>query len=180
MGRRTREELVAIKEQILNLYEQGTSIKSMQEKYHVKKNIIKQIEKITLKFKVKTGANDQVFGSVSTKQIASELKKNGIDIVSRGKIGVAFVPQQLHGAQRDLEHSAQHLDHQYARGHNGGALQIILLFCLRHGMTSPKKKHQRSCAESSYARTQYFTPAGRFLQAKARKSLTGLDFSPEI
>lgn len=40
MGRRTREELVAIKEQILNLYEQGTSIKSMQEKYHVNHNTI--------------------------------------------------------------------------------------------------------------------------------------------
>lgn len=35
-------------------------------------------EKIT--FKVKTGANDKVFGSISSKQISEELKKLGYDI----------------------------------------------------------------------------------------------------
>ena len=35
-------------------------------------------KKIT--FKVKTGAGDKVFGSISTKQIADELKKNGFEI----------------------------------------------------------------------------------------------------
>lgn len=35
-------------------------------------------EKIT--FKVKTGANDKVFGSISTKQIVEELKNKGYDI----------------------------------------------------------------------------------------------------
>lgn len=39
-----------------------------------------KLEKITLKFKVKTGKNDQVFGQVSTKQIVSELKNRGFDI----------------------------------------------------------------------------------------------------
>ena len=39
----------------------------------------KKIEKITLKFNVKTGSMDQVFGSVSTKQIVTELKKLGFN-----------------------------------------------------------------------------------------------------
>ena len=33
-----------------------------------------------LSFVVKTGANDKVFGSISTKQICEELKKNGYNI----------------------------------------------------------------------------------------------------
>lgn len=40
----------------------------------------KKIEKVTLEFKVKTGNIDQVFGSVSTKQIVTELKKLGFNI----------------------------------------------------------------------------------------------------
>lgn len=39
-----------------------------------------KVEKLNLKFKVKTGAGDKVFGSVSTKEIASELKEKGFDI----------------------------------------------------------------------------------------------------
>lgn len=42
--------------------------------------IKEKLEKTTLKFKVKTGKNDQVFGQISTKQIASELKNKGFDI----------------------------------------------------------------------------------------------------
>ncbi len=42
-----------------------------------------KIEKLTLNFKVKTGKDDQVFGSISTKQIVLELKKNGIDVDKR-------------------------------------------------------------------------------------------------
>ena len=34
-----------------------------------------ELEKLTIKIKVKTGAGDRVFGSVSTKQINEELKK---------------------------------------------------------------------------------------------------------
>lgn len=34
-----------------------------------------ELEKLTIKIKVKTGASDRVFGSVSTKQINEELKK---------------------------------------------------------------------------------------------------------
>lgn len=42
--------------------------------------IKKELEKINLKFNVKTGKQDMVFGSISTKQIATELKKHNIDI----------------------------------------------------------------------------------------------------
>lgn len=42
--------------------------------------IKEKMSKITLKFKVKTGAGDKVFGSVSTKQIADELKKQSYNI----------------------------------------------------------------------------------------------------
>lgn len=38
------------------------------------------IENITLEFKVKTGANEQVFGSISSKQIQQELEKKGFKI----------------------------------------------------------------------------------------------------
>ena len=37
-----------------------------------------KIEKLVLSFKVNTGKNDQVFGTISTKQIASSLEQKGI------------------------------------------------------------------------------------------------------
>lgn len=40
----------------------------------------KKLETKTLKFKVKTSKDGKVFGSVSTKQIADELKNQGFDI----------------------------------------------------------------------------------------------------
>ena len=39
-----------------------------------------KIEKITLSFPVKAGEQDRVFGSISVKQIISELKNKGFDI----------------------------------------------------------------------------------------------------
>ena len=39
-----------------------------------------KIEKLELTFKVKTGKEGKVFGSISSKQIAEELAKKGIDI----------------------------------------------------------------------------------------------------
>lgn len=42
--------------------------------------IRKKLENKTIKFKVKTGKQDQVFGTISTKQISDELKKLGFDI----------------------------------------------------------------------------------------------------
>lgn len=46
-------------------------------------NIKSKIEKLVLKFKVKAGAGDRVFGSISSKQIATELSKKGIEIDKR-------------------------------------------------------------------------------------------------
>lgn len=56
--------------------------KEIEEKTIIKEceEIKKKIEKTTLQFKVKTGKMDQIFGSVSTKQITAELKKLGFDI----------------------------------------------------------------------------------------------------
>ena len=64
----------------------------------------KQIETLTLEFKVKVGKNEQVFGSISSKQIASELKEHGIDIDKRkinidvpiNTLGVTAVTINLH------------------------------------------------------------------------------------
>lgn len=39
-----------------------------------------KIENLTITFKVNTGKNDQVFGTISTKQIATELEKKGIKV----------------------------------------------------------------------------------------------------
>ena len=39
-----------------------------------------KIEKLNLSFKVNTGKNDQVFGTISTKQIASALEQKGIKV----------------------------------------------------------------------------------------------------
>ena len=53
-----------------------------QELENIKKckQIKEQIEKLTLTFKVKTGTQDRVFGTVSTKMIAEELKKKDFNI----------------------------------------------------------------------------------------------------
>ncbi len=63
-----------------------------------------KLEKMTLEFKVKTGKNDQVFGTISTKQIADELKKKGINVDKRkirldvpvNTLGVTEVSVLLH------------------------------------------------------------------------------------
>lgn len=60
--------------------------KKLEEEQELIKNceILKdKLSKITLKFKVKTGAMDKVFGSVSSKQIVTELAKKGITIDKR-------------------------------------------------------------------------------------------------
>lgn len=70
-----------------NLKHQDTlNQKKMQEEQELIaecEKIKEQIEKITIKFKVKTGKFDKVFGSVSSKQIASELEKKGFKIEKR-------------------------------------------------------------------------------------------------
>ena len=64
----------------------------------------KRIEAITLKIKVKTGANDKVFGNISSKQICEELKKNNLNVdkklinINEGinSLGVHIVDINLH------------------------------------------------------------------------------------
>ena len=63
-----------------------------------------KLENKTLKFKVKVGTNDRVFGNISTKQICEELKKNGFDIPKKclkiegniDSLGVHNVMVELH------------------------------------------------------------------------------------
>jgi len=65
-------------------------------------NIKEKLAKITLEFKVKTGKNDQVFGSISTKQIVSELKNKGIDVDKR-KIKIDIPVNTLGITEVDIE-----------------------------------------------------------------------------
>jgi large subunit ribosomal protein L9 len=65
--KRLNEENKQKEEQEKHLYEESLKTKE-------------KIEKETLIFKVKTGENGKVFGSVSPKQITSELKKLGYDV----------------------------------------------------------------------------------------------------
>lgn len=56
--------------------------KALAEQEEIKEcqKIKSAIEKQTYKFKVKVGSNDRVFGSVSAKQIATELTNKGFSI----------------------------------------------------------------------------------------------------
>ena len=56
--------------------------KELEEKEKIKESteLKNKIEKIRLKFVVKTGAGDKVFGNISPKQIATELKNKKIEI----------------------------------------------------------------------------------------------------
>lgn len=51
-----------------------------QENIKDSKELKKKIESLSLVFKVKTGAGDKVFGSISVKQIVTELKNKGFEI----------------------------------------------------------------------------------------------------
>ena len=65
--------------EILDISNKNAADKEAREIKECEK-IKNEIEKKVLTFKVKTGKNDQVFGSVSTKQISSELEKLGYKI----------------------------------------------------------------------------------------------------
>ena len=66
---------------VKRLNEENAQMKQ-QELENIKrcKQIKEKLEKLTLKFKVKTGTQDRVFGTVSTKMIAEELKKKDFNI----------------------------------------------------------------------------------------------------
>lgn len=55
--------------------DKAKALKEDENKRREAKEVKKNLEKITLTFKVKTGNNDKVFGSISLKQIKDELKK---------------------------------------------------------------------------------------------------------
>ena len=66
------------------LDDQNQKAKEKEEKHLEECKALKtKIEKLNLVFKVKTGNQDQVFGSISTKQIVTKLKDNSIDIDKR-------------------------------------------------------------------------------------------------
>ena len=57
----------------------------LQEQLNIKdcEKLKEELGKLVLKFKVKTGKTDKVFGCISTKSIADELKKNNFNIDKR-------------------------------------------------------------------------------------------------
>ena len=83
-----------------------TETRALEENLLVKEceSIRDNLEKTVLRFKVKTGKSDQVFGKISTKQISSELSKMGFDIdkkkivisVPINNLGVTNVDINLH------------------------------------------------------------------------------------
>lgn len=54
--------------------------KNIEESKKTAIELQKKLEKITLEFVVRTGANDKVFGSISAKQIKEELEKQNFKI----------------------------------------------------------------------------------------------------
>lgn len=65
--------------EVLDISNKNKEIK-LQEEIESCNKIKNELEKKTLTFKVKTGKNDQVFGSVSSKQIAAKLDEMGYKI----------------------------------------------------------------------------------------------------
>ena len=66
--------------------------------------IKKKLEKVTIKFKAKTGKDGKMFGSISSKQIADELKALGYEVDKRmissdhniDSLGIHIVDVELH------------------------------------------------------------------------------------
>ena len=65
-----------------NKYELTMKKREKDEKATVEsyKEVAKELEKITITFNAKSGKDGKMFGTISTKQIADELKKKGFDI----------------------------------------------------------------------------------------------------
>ena len=73
---------VPLTEQNINKQKKENKEKELEEEL-LKKEATKlkqELEKTTLVFKVKTGEQDKVFGSISPKQIKEELNKKGFNI----------------------------------------------------------------------------------------------------
>ena len=86
--------------------EKEKETRRLEESLYIKEceEIKKKIEKDKIRFKVKTGKNDQVFGKISSKQITLELNKKGYDIdkkmvkidTSINSLGTTNVKIKLH------------------------------------------------------------------------------------
>lgn len=69
------------KENLLKLeHEQAKKSAEDEENRKFALALKEKLDKTTLEFKVKTGENDKVFGSISVKQIKDELQKQGFKI----------------------------------------------------------------------------------------------------
>lgn len=66
----------------VNILDKENKEREANELLNIKKceELKNKLEKESISFKVKTGAQDKVFGSISSKQIVDELKKLGFDI----------------------------------------------------------------------------------------------------
>ena len=66
----------------VNILDKENKEREANELLNIKKceELKKKLEKTNISFKVKTGVQDKVFGSISPKQIVDELKKLGFDI----------------------------------------------------------------------------------------------------
>lgn len=65
-----------------NILDKENKEKELNEKKLIEEcnELKKELEKLTLVFKVKTGKDDRVFGSISSKQIIESLKDKGYNI----------------------------------------------------------------------------------------------------
>ncbi len=71
--------------------EKELDIRKKEEEANIEecKKIAEQLKKTEITIKVKTGEQDKVFGTVSSKQICEELKKKGFDI-DKKKINITY------------------------------------------------------------------------------------------
>ncbi|HHX93547.1 MAG TPA: 50S ribosomal protein L9 [Tenericutes bacterium] len=95
----------ATKESLRKLEEEKQKKKNKEEEQIVKMQILKkELEDIELNFTLKKGEGDKVFGSISTKQILTELKNKGFDIPKNkirlekpiSTLGYTYVNIELH------------------------------------------------------------------------------------
>ena len=90
----------------LKHYNTLKSKQELEENLYIKEceKLKEQLEKLKINIKVKVGEQDRVFGSVSTKQIVTELKKLNFDIdknkikidVPLSSLGTHIVKVELH------------------------------------------------------------------------------------
>ncbi len=84
----TEDSIKRLKKDVKTEQDNETALVSLAKKNK------EEIEKLVLEFKLKTGAQDRTFGSVSPKQIAEALKEKGFD-VDKKKIMVDTPIQSL-------------------------------------------------------------------------------------